>query len=253
MEHTAPNPTPPNNPLVVSYLLLRRLIGLLGISLPFLLSLGCLVLNWLLNSRAQGLQGTISHYYYSIMHVVFVGVLCLLSGFLFCYPGPHKYDRLISNLAGAFALGVAAFPTNASGFLPAGSGYISVTLWQPWVNKVHYGSAALLFLCFAFFCFIIFQNDDSGQAKGLFVEKKLKRNRFYKRCGIIILISIGMIGAITVFDPHGNKLPPIIYTYNTVFFETTALLAFGSSWLLKGTYGLNKMPKLFQVLVNRYR
>jgi hypothetical protein len=247
MSSLPPNQNPPNQSLVISYLLLRKLIGVLGISLPFLLAFGTLF------SRAHTFQPSISHYYYSAMHVVFVGVLCLLSGFLFCYPGPHKYDRLISNLASAFALGVAAFPTDASGFLAFDERYVMVTWWKDWVNWVHYGSATLLFVCFAFFCFKIFLDDDSGQIKTLLAGKKLRRNRFYKTCGAIILLSIGMIGSITAYECFVAKLPYFISTYNTIIFETTALLAFGSSWLLKGTYGISQVPAVFRLLVNHYR
>ncbi len=247
------NPPSAKKELVISYLLLRRLIGILGISLPFVLALGSFVITLLLQSQAQSIQASISHYYYSIMHVMFVGVLCLLSGFLVCYRGPHPWDNFISNLAGVFALSVAAFPTNASGFLPSDERYVMITWWQDWVNSVHYGSALSLFVCFSVFCFVIFQDDDSGQAKTLFDDKKKKRNSFYKRCGVIILLSIGMIGALTLYEHKVGTLPYIISTYNTIFFETTALLAFGSSWLLKGTYGLDKMPKLLRPLVNHYR
>ena len=243
----------PKKELMLSYLLLRRLIGILGISLPFVLALGVLIINIFICGWQQPIQASISHYYFSTMHVLFVGILSLLCGFLVCYHGPHRYDKLISNLAGAFALGVASFPTDPSGFIPKCESYINLKWWQCWVNYVHYGFATSLFICFAFFCFVIFQDDDNGRAKEAFDDKKKSRNKFYKGCGIIILVSIGMIGALTWYDPHGNKLPPLIFTYNTIFFETIALLAFGSSWLLKGTYELAKMPKLFEPLVRHYR
>jgi hypothetical protein len=245
---------PPKKELMISYLQLRRLIGILGISLPFTLALGTFIINcFLCDGREQAIQPSISHYYYSIMHVVFVGVLCLLSGFLFCYPGPHRHDKLISTLAGFFALGVAAFPTNCQGFLIDNEQYINLKWWAAWVNWVHYGSALGLFGCFAFFCFCIFQEDDSGCAKDRFDDKKKSRNKFYKGCGIIILVSIIMIGALTLYERYVNKLPCFISTYNTIFFETIALLAFGSSWLLKGTYQLAEMPKVFVPLVKYYR
>jgi hypothetical protein len=241
---------PKKKELVISYLQLRRFIGWLGISLPFLLVLGTLLLNLFMQVCEDPIQQSISHYYFSTMHVLFVGILCLLGGFLLCYSGPHKWDNVVSNLAGLFALGVAAFPTDASGFMPKAERYINLTWWASWVNMVHYGSALLLFVCFSVFCFIIFQDDDSGLAKEKFDDKKKNRNRFYKRCGVTILASLAMIGLITVYS---GSLPHIIATYYTIFFETTALLAFGSSWLLKGTYGLDKMPRVFQPFIRSLR
>ena len=233
--------------LTISYMLLRRLIGLLGISLPFVLAFGSALIG-----SAQAIQPSISHYYYSVMHVVFVGVLCLLGGFLVSYRGPHAWDNRTSNFAGAFAIGVAAFPTDCKDFIPLDLQYILVPTWQKWMNWVHYGCAGSLFVCFSVFCFYIFQADDSGASKEQFGEKKKNRNKFYGNCGWIIAISIGCIAAISAYEAITKKSLPFS-TYSTIFFETTALLAFGSSWLLKGTFDMKEIPRPLHRFVRSYR
>jgi hypothetical protein len=61
-------------------------------------------------------------------------------------------------------------------------------------------------------------------------RKKLQRNRVYTGCGYAILASILMIGI--------HKLLHVDYSIGsldpTFCFESTALLAFGFAWLIKG-------------------
>jgi hypothetical protein len=87
--------------LTVSYLFLRRAIGLIGALLPIVLPLGnCLSTGrWLL-------LPSVSSYYYSDMRNVFVGSLCAVGVFLICYRY-QQWDDVLSNLAGFFAIGVA--------------------------------------------------------------------------------------------------------------------------------------------------
>ena len=103
--------------LVISYLTLRTVIGVLGISLPFILSLGGMLF------FRTGLQTSISAYYHTDMRDVFVGVLFATGFFLYSYKGYDKVDNIAGNLACLFALGVALFPTtkdNVQGLDPAG-------------------------------------------------------------------------------------------------------------------------------------
>jgi hypothetical protein len=215
---------------------------MLGILLPFVLIIGTGVL-----SKADWLQPSISHYYYSAMHIAFVGVLCLLCGFLVCYRGPEKYENRLSSYAGFFALGVAMFPTACKGFI--GIQYFFVPDWQKWFNWIHYGSAALLFVCFAIFCFRIFRESDDKDTPRQTDTKKVRRNHFYTTCGYIIVASVSCIVIIALYECLAG--PSSWFTYTTFIFETTSLLAFGFSWLLKGTYGMPKLSN--QKIVGYFR
>lgn len=94
--------------LIVSYLTMRRTIGVLGISLPLIVVLGGLVEN------SSALQGSISGYYYTNMRDFFVGILCVVALFLISYQGYERIDNIVANLAGFSALGMIIFPTKIS-------------------------------------------------------------------------------------------------------------------------------------------
>ena len=212
---------------IISYLLLRQLIGVLGIMLPFALIFGN---HWLGNE--SWLQPSISHYFYSYMHFAFVGVLFILGAVLISYrEKEYKLANRVSNFAGFFAFCVAVFPTKIDGFND--DAYIITSEWEKWFNWLHFGSAFLLFSCFAIFCFVIFQKSDKNISSSEFDKKKILRNKIYTACGWGIVFSIVMIGGCSLFkdDAEQNKF----IEYSTFIFETTALLCFGNSWLLKGS------------------
>lgn len=73
--------------LAVSYLFLRRAIGLIGALLPVVLPLG-----YALSTGHWRLLASMSSYYYSDMRNVFVGSLCAVGVFLICYRYRHWDD-----------------------------------------------------------------------------------------------------------------------------------------------------------------
>ena len=222
-------PKQTNEDYLKSYLVLRQLIGILGILLPFALIFGNYFLgNW------HWLQPSISHYFYSYMHFAFVGVLFILGAILISYrEKEYKLANRVSTLAGAFAFCVAIFPTKFDGFIKPEYIHIEDMYWKSWFKIIHFGSALLLFVCFAIFCFVIFQKSDKDLKPSEFDEKKKLRNRIYKICGWGIVVSIMMIAACTLYEKY---VAITTFTkYSTFIFETTALLCFGNSWLLKGS------------------
>src|SRR3954465_1447801 len=91
--------------LVVSYMTLRKAIGVLGVALPVVLVAGGLIL-----FGGHGLQPTISDYYGTPMGDGFGGLLFAIGLFLFSYRGFNWRDELAGKIACAFAVGVALFP-----------------------------------------------------------------------------------------------------------------------------------------------
>jgi hypothetical protein len=89
------------NALIISYLTLRKAIGILGAALPFVLAIGAAVL------FMTGIQDSISAYYYTGMRNVFVGMLCATGFFLLSYKGYERKDSIAGNLGCLFAVGVA--------------------------------------------------------------------------------------------------------------------------------------------------
>ena len=77
-----------NDSLLISYLSLRKAVGIIGIALPFVLALG----NWQL-FHANGIEDSISYYYYTSMRGVLVGSLWAIGIFLMSYRGYQKRER----------------------------------------------------------------------------------------------------------------------------------------------------------------
>ena len=95
----------PQGFLVLSYLDLRKAVGIIGFALPFVLAFGKILL------QGSGIQSSISGYYYTDMRNVFVGSLCAIGVFLMSTRGYDRKDEIAGILACVFAVGVALFPT----------------------------------------------------------------------------------------------------------------------------------------------
>ncbi len=222
-------PKSDSSSLVLSYLTLRKAIGLLGVSLPFILSLGAmLVFN-------EGIQESISHYYYTGMGDVFVGTLFALGLFLFSYKGYEKKDDVAGDLACLFAVGVALFPTtplcdpNALLLCDPQLPSYAPTPNEQIIGKIHLAFAAAFFLMLAYFSLFLFTKTDS---KKPMTPTKRRRNQVYRTCGITIVVSIILIVLLAVLP---SDIENAVRELNPVFWlESVAVVAFGLSWLTKG-------------------
>lgn len=211
--------------LVLSYISLRRAIGLIGISLPIVLALGDLLLG------GGQLQSTISAYYYTRMGDVLVGSLCAIAVFLMSYRGWSSLDKHVSRLAGIGAVGVAVFP------VAPGSAASNAVLSgeHQHMDLVHAGFAALFFLSLAYFCLILFRRTDTGTA--ITVQKR-QRNTVYLSCGVIIVASVALIG-LQFFILKSALLTQLKAIF---WLESLAIFAFGISWFVKGEGMLKDRP-----------
>ncbi len=221
MDDNSPPKDNPDQQLFISYLTLRKAVGILGIFLPVVLAIGVYLF-----SNCSFIQDSISDYYYTIMGNLFVGTLCAVGLFLFSYKGYEQKDLIASRLACFFALCVAFFPTYGPeppfvcNVLHRNSSSLSST--------IHDVSAALFFLTLAYFSLFLFTKS-SGHPTG----NKRKRNTIYKICGYTILASIVLL--ILYFKIPG--LQSRFKEYKPVFMlETISLWAFGFSWLTKGEF-----------------
>ena len=206
------NPSDPDAPLVLSYLGLRKAVGIIGFALPFVLAFGRILL------QGSGLEGSISYYYYTDMGNVFVGSLCAIGVFLMSTKGYDWRDAIAGRLACVFAIGVALFPT---------SPYIGATSKEQLIGHLHWTFAALLFLTLAYFCLALFTKTAPYESP---TRQKSQRNTVYRVCGYIILACILAIGVIEL-----TPLKSLIAWLRPIFwFESIAVLAFGAAWLTKG-------------------
>lgn len=212
----------PNDKYVISFLTLRKAVGILGMVLPFVLLIG-----YFLFEKGCRFPPSISHFYYTDMGNLFVGILCAVALFLFTYNGYDKRDMIAAKLGGTFALIVAMFPTNFGKYTLDECSRITQQS-NTFSNAMHYGGAVLLFSTFAYFSLVLFvKSSQEGEIHG----QKLIRNYIYKTCGWTIVVCIVAIALIGVIDSWYQALKHLKPTY---VLETIALLAFGYSWLIKG-------------------
>jgi predicted enzyme related to lactoylglutathione lyase len=151
------------------------------------------------------------------MRDIFVGIICSISIFLFCYNGYEKQDRIASFWAGISAAGVALFPTS------------DLIQDEGLVSYIHYGCAISFFAALIYFSLFLFTKTSSTKEP---TDNKLNRNLVFKCCGYVmftcvIFILVYSFGLKTKF-PEWENWKPIFWL------ESIALWAFGISWAVKG-------------------
>ena len=185
--------------LVESYLDLRMLLGLLGVSLPLVLPL-----------LAGQLQPSISDFYATRSRDVLVGVLFVIGGFLLAYRGYEAIDDVAGNVGGFAALFVALFPSTSSSAA---------------VQTIHFVAAATLFLTFAFFCWFLFTKRDPKHT--IITPRKVLRDRIYRISALLIVLGMAAVGVHALAHPNPNS-------HFVYYAETEMLWAFGFAWGVKG-------------------
>jgi len=202
-----------------SVLSIRRNVGLLGIFLPFIL------LGWSL-SKGCGILPSISDYVYSGAAVAFTGILIAFGIFLLSYPGyPNSKekisDNLITSIAGVLAIITALIPTSWY-YLEC---FIIGSQHDFGLGGLHFVSAAGFFGIMGYMSRFRFIKGFDDQVK--WTRSKKRRNKWYKALGWVVWVSIAYLIVPTYFEKN--------YTGSDVFIgETIAMMAFGTSWLLKG-------------------
>lgn len=201
--------------LLVSYIGVRRAIGLIGMLLPIALVLG----GWL----AYGIepQDNISSYYHTPVRDIFVGAMCAISCFLFCYRGYDGIERLTGYCGSGAALGVALFPLDAN----------SDPLFQRSViGYLHTVSGGIFFLTLAIYALYHFPKHSAEQSDVALVRS---RNFVYQTSGVVILISIAAMGCYLFLLSAERKA--LLNHYNLLLWmECVAVWAFAAAWLTKG-------------------
>ena len=207
-----------NENLIISYLTLRKLIGILGMLLPFVCLFGGSIF------LGRPVLDSISAYYHSNMRDVLTGLLVGVSLFLMAYKGYKGYDTWLAILSGVAGLGIALFPC-ASRIDPSTPvGILQLT--PPLATVLHFGSSVLFFILLAVYSFFVFTIGD----KQNWTKSKTKRNIIYRTCAIIIMASLATL-LILLLTLGGEGIEATIWTF---IFETVMLWAFGFSWWVKG-------------------
>jgi len=200
--------------LAEAYAYLQKAVGLIAVSLPFVVAIGHRV------SGGHQMQGSISAYYYTHMGNYFVGSLFALGVFFLSYnyrPLPaYEWDNILSTVAAVMAVGVALFPTASDAGTASGGAKVVATM--------HLVFACTLFVLLAIFSLVFFRKSDPHETMTL---EKRERNLVYLICGCIIVAAIGLVVLTEIVKPPS--------TWHTLFWlESVAVVSFGVSWLVKG-------------------
>ncbi len=211
------------NPAVLSYHTLRRLVGVIALSLPFVLAIGEILLHLLGPSHSLPqplLQRSISDYYYTPMGNYLIGSLGAIAAFLICSRGYDLADEIAGYLAGIFTIGAALFPS----VNPRAAAHTELQLR---LQAAHTCFAALMFLTLAYFCLFLFRKSSPGRT---FTRRKRNRNVLYLVCGEVILACMFVMLAVSVrpIAQLHDQFRPLLLA------ESLALVAFGVAWLTKG-------------------
>ncbi len=199
--------------LVVSYLSIRRAIGMIGLFLPILLGP---VGYW---GFGIPIQDNMSSYYHTALRDGFVGALCAIAIFLFCYRGYDWVESWTANLGCFSALGVALCPVDL-GRDPFHQRSV--------LGALHTVSGGLFFLTLAFYSLYHFPRRSREIA-----PHEAQRRLIYRTSGIVILLSLAGMGTFLFLLPPETRAR--LNAYHLIFWgEWIAVWAFAAAWLTKG-------------------
>jgi hypothetical protein len=204
--------------VLISYKNLRRLIGILGLSLPVICLAGPLFFKY-------PVQPSISHCYYTNVRDVFIGIMIGVSMFLVTYDGYNKVDDWITNITGVFGFGIALCPCFCFSSTVSQVGFLNLS--PSLSDTIHITSAVLFFLLLAINSIFLFTKSDG---RGSMTKNKKRRNVLFVTCGIVILLSLLALLLLRL------RLGEIEFNNSPIVFiiESVMLVAFGISWLVKG-------------------
>ena len=206
---------PHSRSLVMSYLAIRRSLGGLGLLLPVALG----PVGWL--AFGVGIQENMSSYYHTPLRDVFVGVMCAIGIFFFCYRGYDAAENWTANVACLSAIGVALCP------IDAGSDPLQqVTV----VGYLHTLFGGLFFTTLAVYSLYHFPR---GSRLLRFNTRTEMRDSIYRATGLTILGCMAAMGAHLFLAPAGIRAFFNRYQF-TFWMEWVAVWAFAGAWLTKG-------------------
>lgn len=215
---------------VRSYLLIRTVVGFIGILLPIILIIG----EAFFLKGSVHVRGSLSAYYHTSMQDIFVGSLCVTGFLLATYMAgmPETWDFWLSLIAGIAVLVVVFFPTwrpdvpsgaplCGSNPTPPRCSPVEQTLGESLTATIHMVAATVFILSLAAISF-------------LFAHREKKYNhrsawqRFHIACGVAILVAVAWVAIGGLLKIDIWRLTPLYVG------EIISVWAFGASWLAKG-------------------
>lgn len=221
-----------NDEVVFNYKGHRTILGVIAISLGIIV--------WYM--VGGDLPSISDSYYDDKARNIFVGFLFIVGAFLFSYKGYNSWDFAFSKIAAISAVLIAIFPTDQTVLCssPLYTEEISDT------SKVHFISAALMFIILAYFCFFSFARRVYNKGLG---EYKTTRFIIYLSCGTAIVGSIA--GYFVLKEIYGKCVA--IENEFLFYAELISLIAFGLAWFVAGTHNTKASKYLYDHIPSRFK
>ncbi|WP_346881464.1 hypothetical protein [uncultured Algibacter sp.] len=215
------NTRPEDSQMLISYNLLRRIIGCIAFLLPIVLAIG-----GILYGGCTSIENSISDYYHTEMRNILVGTLCAVAMFMFAYRGPNKSHKISGNVACFSALCVAFFPTGIDTVSQCAT---NCMVYKSYIKTIHLISALSFFGILIYFSLKLFPS--SKDATEMVCEQAKKRDTIYYISGYVMLSCIILIALYLLFEEQLI----VFRNFKPVFvLEFVALWAFGLAWMAKG-------------------
>jgi len=200
-----------------AYIWQRRFLGVLGITLPFLV-----LLFGLFGNNGPDWYYSISASAYTNAAPWFLTTMGAVGWFLIAYGAAiyREYSSLdfaINLASGIFALLISCFPCLTAAVERAGL----IPLPIKTCSIIHNTSAAVFFFLLAMNILVLFT-----KSSGSMTKEKQRRNLIYRVCGIGILLFM----AVQAYTSFFAKLDGPYTMAN----EAAMLFLFGAAWLVKG-------------------
>lgn len=197
---------------------LRKIIGFVGLSLPFVL-----LAYTLLYADCNKVLNSISAYYHTRSGHIFSAFTLVIGVILF---NTIKYDddKWFYRIAAVLAIIIGFVPnfqdkTDDSCFIRLNTNEV--------LDNIHLAAAITFFSLLSYLAYFRFTKTDPLESE--IKLEKLKRNRIYRWCGIIMMaIMVGLLISWRL-EPH------ILTKFRPLFVgEAAMLIVFSYAWLIKG-------------------
>ncbi|MCK8463513.1 hypothetical protein MUY35_06585 [Aliiroseovarius sp. S1339] len=236
------------NPDMSTVLRLRRAIGAIGLTLPFVLIANVFLFD-------VPMQDSISAFFFTELREVFVSASAGVGLFLVAYEGYSRRpdevltDRLVSTISGVAVFTTAFVPTLCHSEVC----YTPLALFDRLIppsmdqiqQNIHFSAAGIFLVCMGITSLRLFTRCTTANP----LLHKRRRNQCYRIFGWTILAMVVLIGVVKLLLPELGDVWDANWNF-TFWAESVALWALGLSWLLKGGILAEQMPFLFGAEAN---
>ena len=210
-----------------SYLLMRTIIGFIGITFPIVLIGG----DHLLDANAPGVRASLSAYYYTGTRDFFVAGLAVSGLFLVTYRVFEKsLNNVLTIIGGLAALGVAFFPTDRFEGSTVELTPLQAKLGEGIVSDVHHWSAGVFLVSLAIISFFFGVQEGrrpQERATGRAMLPPGFWRWFHFVCALLVLAGVGFVFL-------SKRQHVLTGGHLALIAEVIAIGAFGLSWFFKG-------------------